>query len=155
MSGQRKQVGCQVKGEIAECWCCYSLEMSLLPDWDQCSRFDPRAGSVMLRLPLVPPRPGVPASPGGFSGGVLATCPWGLSIILTPLQHRQLGLTAEPSPVCPQAGNSPKVVQKPPHPTNARHLGDLPGGSALPLLAGGEEGRKGPVPCKMLSPMQE
>lgn len=75
MSGLRKQVGCQVKGEIAECWCCYSLEICFLPDWDECSRFEPRAGSVMLRLPLVPPCPGVPASPGGSSGGVFAICP--------------------------------------------------------------------------------
>lgn len=107
--------------------CCYSLEMSLFPDWDQCSHLEPRAGSVMLRLPLVSPCPGVPASPGGFSGGILPICPRGLcitsSMATSGLQHRQALFAHKLG----TALKLPKSHRIPPMPAP---LGDLPAGSS-------------------------
>lgn len=60
----------------------------------------------MLRLPLVPPCPRSSASSGRGS----AICPRGEFLPWPRCPPASLGSTAQPSPVCSQAGNSPKVA---------------------------------------------
>lgn len=92
----------------------------------------------MLRLPLVPPCPVVP----GSSGGVLAIFPRGLSITLTPLQHRS-AFQHRQALFAHRLGTALKSPQSHRHLPGQRPLGDLPDSPALPVLAGVKEGDEG------------